>query len=273
MLNATEFTYDGIPSSQYELKIASFNSDNTQEVQYLSPAITAVKSKKSKRFFYAGVSYENLPTYTFSVLKDTQGDENFITDQERREILGWLMDRKGFKDLLIHQPDRYQYIYRCIFSDVQIIYRNGYCVGFTLTATFDSPYCYFERLSRKMTSDGADYVTYTVDNTYSDLWDDYTYPIIKFKPTGLIDTDKLIRVYNETDDVDGIRNFTFTGTSGDLNAEIVVDNEFKTIEGTGVDLNNFNKNWLRLRHGVNILKVKINGTFEVSVRTYMKMGF
>lgn len=273
MLSATEFIYDGIPSSQYNLKIASFNNDNIQETPYLAPAITAVKSKKSKKFFYAGINYEELPTYTFSILKDNQQDEGevIISDKQRREILGWLVGRKGFRDLIIKQSDRMMYLYKCIFSVADIIYFNGYCVGFKITATFDSPFCYCQKSTNIKTSNGQAYMSVIIDNSDSDLWDEYSYPLIRFKPFGYIDNDKTIVAYNESDDPDGNRIFSFK--EGALNEEVVVDNENKIITGVGATLDKFSKKWLRVRRGYNIVKVRINGQFEIITTNYMKMGF
>lgn len=273
MLNATEFIYDGIPSSQYGLRIASFDDGNIQETPYLAPSVTAVKSKKSKRFFYAGVNYEDLPTYTFSVIRDNNlsNADTIITDQQRREILGWLVGRKGFKDLIIKQNDRMMYLYKCIFSEAEIIYLNGYCVGFKITATFDSPFCYCQKTTNIKTSNGNAYMTVILDNSDTDLWDEYTYPTIKFKPSGYVDNDKTIVIYNETDDPNGERVFSFS--EGALNEEVIVDNEKKIITGVGANLDKFSKKWLRVRKGYNIVKVKIKGQFEIITTNYMKMGF
>lgn len=273
MLSATSFTYDGIPSAQYGLTIASLDADPMSETTYLAPSVTAVKSKKSNRFFYASASYDDLPTYSFTILRDNQlaGVDAVINDKDRREILGWLIGRKGFKELIIPQDDRMIYRYRCIFTEVDILYHGGYCIGFTVTAMFDSPFCYAEKSSGVRTSNGSDYVSYVVDNTDSDLWDDYSYPVIKFTPTGYVDEDKTIMAYNSTDDESGNRMFYFT--DGSLNNEVVVDNDLKIITGVGANVQRFSKKWLRLRRGMNTIKVKIKGQFEIINTSYMKMGF
>ena len=56
---------------------------------------------------------------------------------------------------------------------------------------------------------------------------------------------------------------------------ITVDNELKIIESTigGDRLSHFNKNWLRLQHGVNMLQITFKGTMTITVPTYAMIGF
>lgn len=282
MLSATSFIYDGIPSSQYGLKIASFEDDSIKEVAYLAPAITTVKTKKSNKFYYAGVSYDDLPTYSFTILRDNRDPQQCgltINDQERREILGWLIGRKGFKDLVIDRTEgvndgRIHYEYKCIFNNAEIIYHCGKCIGFNVTAVFDSPFCYYKRTTGTRHGLGDRDLKVVIDNYDTDLWDDYSYPTIKFTSKGFVNADKLITVQNYTDDPDGNRLFYFVGSPFDAGeVEVAVDNEKKIITGSGIELDSFSKNWLRLRRGNNTLKVRIEGDFEIIYTCYMKIGF
>lgn len=263
MFNAKYFTYDGISSSAYGLQIASFSSNTVENTACFSPTLTTVKSSKSNRFFYAGIKYDTPPTATFSVVSET-----FISDQLRREILTWLVGRKEFKELVIFQDDLQFYHYNCIFTAAEIIYVNGLCHGFNLTATFDSPYQYTNSLVQTITGDGTvQTVKVTVD---SDLPDEYTYPTIKFKFTDTLSDGKDISIYNTTDSAD--REFSFSGLNA--NTTYTVDNELKTIQGSGGKLlSKFSLKWLRLRKGVNELSVAINGELTLTVPLYVKIGF
>ena len=259
MFNATYFTYDGIFSGTYGLKIADFNTDVVIETPVFSPTLNVSKPATSNRFFHNGIVYESAPQYQFSIVS-----EQPIDDVIRREILAWLTGRKEFKRLYIHQPDLESYYYNCVFTDMQIIAVNGRCHGFRFTANFDSPYQYGE--PTVVNIEGTGVSQKILINNRSDIIDGYTYPIVSFKSnTGSID------IVNNTDDMN--RHFILSGLLAD--EEITVDNELKYITSSraGEKLSNFNKNWLRLRPGYNELNVSINGTGKIVCPTYVMIGF
>ena len=92
MFNATEFTYDGIYSEQYGLKIASFNSNALEETPYVIPSVVVGKAPKAKKFHYLDLTYDSPPTYDFSVVSEEAIEEELL-----REILSlWKMRRAQF---------------------------------------------------------------------------------------------------------------------------------------------------------------------------------
>jgi hypothetical protein len=191
-----------------------------------------------------------------------------ITDVTRREVLAWLTARGAFKKLQIHQPDLEDYYYNCVFTDISIIYVNGNCHGFRVTANFDSPYQYGEPSSVTVSGSGNTEQITIVNN--SDISDDYVYPVVEFSSNS--DTNGYsIKIINETDD--DSREFIFSGL--DAGEHVVVDNELRHIKSSNnvTRLSNFNKNWLRLRKGDNVLKVTINGNVTIKCPTYIMIGF
>ncbi len=258
MFSASYFTYDGVFSGQYGLMIADFNAQSVSETPVFQPSIKTHKTVRSNRFFYNGITYEALPQYTFSILSEAE-----IPDVVRREILSWLVGREGFRRLSIHQDDLENYWYNCIFTDVHNIYVHGRCHGFRLTANFDSPY-QRGKSSEVDISDSAVAQTVYIDNK-SDIVDDYTYPLVE------ITSGDSISITNLTDD--SARIFSFHGSGyGD---KLTIDNELKMISsGSGAALlGGFNKNWLRLRKGVNELSVTTNGSCRIICPTYVMIGF
>ena len=285
MFNATHFSYDGVYSGLYGLLIASFDSDTVDNTFAFAPTVKTVKSAKRNRFSFAGIEYEETPEFAFSVICP-----DVIPDILRREILTWLVGRKGFKRLQIHQPDYDGYEYNCIFSGAEIIYVNGNCHGFNLTATFDSPYCYGKPKKQRIKGNG-DEIRIKVINE-SDIIDDYVYPIVKFSVKApFIDggVQKEISIINLNDPADpsGIRAFEFSGLfENDIIThldDVTVDNELKIITKSahgdnaiipGADLlSRFNKNWLRFKRGVNELKIRINGEIYIETPAYILIGF
>lgn len=266
MFSATYFTYDGVFSGEYGLMIADFNDSSVDETAAFSPSFTTHKPAASNRFFYGGINYDSHPTYQFSIISEGE-----IPDNARRRILSWLVGRNEFKTFRLHQPMFEEYYYRCVFSDVQIIYVNGHCHGFRLTANFDSPYQYGK--PSKIKFNGTS--TIKIKNK-SDIVGGYVYPVIKFEAGAQVDGVNLT-IVNNTDDsntqVVSAREFVLSGLA---NGEMVtVDNEMRHIQSDspGERLSNFNKNWLRLCPGVNELSITTTGSGEIICPTYMMIGF
>lgn len=263
MLNATDFTYDGVFSGVYGLQIASMNDSVVEETSYVTPTITTVKPSKAKRFYYMDSKYEETPTFEFSIIS-----ANTIPDLVQRDILRWLDNRKGFKTLIIHQPEFDSYTYNCIFSVTSIIYHAGCCIGFNLRAMFDSPYHYAASKKIRVTGSGT-VQDITVYNN-SDIIDDYVYPTVKFK----LNSNGSLIIYNKTDDAACARGFKFTNIAA--NTQITVDNELKIISSnTSADyLDKFDgKKWLRLVRGKNVLQIQVNGEVEITFPQYIKIRF
>ena len=258
MFNATEFIYDGIYSGQYGLKIASFNSSVIEETSYVVPSVVVGKSATSKKFHYLDITYDSPPTYDFSVLS-----EDYITSEMSREILTWLDSRKGFRPLVIMQTGLDELTYNCIFTVSSMIYHAGRCIGFNLSATFDSLYVKGRPIEVTVFGDGnTKYVDLYND---SDNIDEYIYPDVEFDTA-----DGDIYIVNTTDDKE--REFEFRGLSP--NSLYKVDNELKIITGAGKDLlSKFSKKWLRVLRGKNHLKVRVNGVVTISCPRYVKISF
>ena len=286
MFNATYFTYDGVYSGQYGLMIADFDDSAVIETAAFSPSLNTIKPSRLNRFLYNGLTYETPPQHPFSIISQYP-----IEDVMRRKILSWLVAREGFKVLKIHQTDLERYYYRCIFTDIQIIFVNGNCHGFRVTANFDSPYQYGEPVSSGLINGSANIRLYN----YSDIPDNYVYPIVKFDAVEntpiTLDADNTLSAWiesfnnrnikcyldivNTTDST--TRHFALAGNNPAtylVNKNITIDNEIKHISGGSHGLlKYFNKNWLRLRPGVNELTIKTNGRVEIICPTYVKLGF
>lgn len=275
MFNASYFTYDGKYSGEYGLRIASFDDDSMQTTNQPEPTINVVKPPKSKKFYLTGVNYENAPTFEFSVISNRP-----IHPENKREILSWLDGRTAFKELVFHQPGFEDIVYKCIFNVNAIRYHKGECIGFELTATFDSPYQKGRDIVKTVTGTG-EAVVIAIYN-HSDIPDEYIYPTVTFKATKALATGENIIIQNVTDDPGGTRKFFFKDLA--VNNEVVVDNELKKITAS-IDndvLQNFckvdgaamsHKNWLRLRHGRNELSITVNGTVKIDCPQYIKIGF
>lgn len=271
MFNASYFTYDNVFSGYYDLQIADFDAEPVNETAFVEPELVTLKTARSNRFFFTGVQYNNIPQYPFSIISP-----NIIDDNRRRAILQWLIGRNGFKTLVIHQRDLESYTYRCVFTNVDIIYVNGYCHGFRVTANFDSQYAYQEPTVITSTASGSA-VTVNINNE-SDI-DGYVYPVVDFTASAAV-SDKAISITNTTDS--DSREFALYWYNDSTyphgvtaNEDMHVDNDLHIISSSLPDekLSCFNKNWLRLRPGNNVLSVTINGSVTITCPKYSFIGF
>ena len=263
MFSATYFTYDGVFSGLYGLMIADFDDNSVIETNAFSPSLNTVKPPALNRFFHNGMTYDAAPQHTFSIISEYP-----ISSNIRREIISWLFGRDSYKILKIHQPDLEGIHYNCVFTTIDIIYINGYCHGFRVTANFDSFYQYAEPTSIEITGNGTEIIKEI--NNQSDVKYGYIYPTITFSMTAPVG-DYDISIVNKSDN--SSRYFRFQGLLA--NEEITVDNELKHITSNigGEKLSNFNKNWLRLKPGVNELSIVLNGTATITCPSYVLLGF
>ena len=280
MFSAAYFTYDGIYSGQYGLRIATFDTSAMQETTQTVPTINTIKSANSKRFYLAGVQQKDAPTFQFSLVSELP-----IDIYNRIDILSWLDGRASFKPLIIHQNDYNDLTFNCVFVVNSIRYFKDNCIGFTVTATFDSPYQKLPSIKKTVTSDGVEQTITIINN--SDIKDEYIYPTVTFTAKKSLGSGEQITIQNVTDDAGGTRKFYFKNLldASDVGGITVnVDNELKKITANkgGHLLQNFcymdgakmsNKNWLRLRKGENILNININGTVTIDCPQYIKIGF
>lgn len=263
MFSASYFTYDDVYSGVYGLRIASFKSDSVEETSVFAPSFKAMKSVGGNRFFHNGIDYTNAPEYRFTILC-----ENPISEVVRREILAWLTCTSRYLKLQIHQPDLENCYYMCVFTNIDIIYFLGDCVGFNVTANFDSQYAYGKSQKIKSSCDGAEKLVKLINK--SDITDTFTFPIVNFTVKGQVGG-KSISIENKSLPM----NLPFEFKGLNTGETISVDNELKIINSsvTGDRLSCFNKNWLRLKKGVNELKILAKGDVEIICPTYVLIGF
>lgn len=263
MFNASYFTYDGVYSGEYGLRIADFDDSTVITTDVFTVEPVTSKPARLNRFYYGGAKFETQPSFTFTILSESP-----IPDSFRREIITWLLGRGEYKELIVNQNDLEGYTYRCVFTSVNIIYVRGYCCGFTVTALFDSPYAYGTPTKVSVKGTGTAQTVTIINN--SDVLDGYVYPKVSFQATSAV-SDKAISIVNQTDNP--VRAFEFSTLTA--NEQITVDNELKIITSSvsGDKVSSFNKNWLRLRKGANKLSVTINGTATIECPNYVLIGF
>ena len=259
MYGARSFTYDGKSSwDNFGLLIADFDNNSVKESEAYTVDVKLDKAPGMIRFYNCGADLPIPPTCEFTVISEEE-----ISPEKRSEFLSLVCGRKQFKDLRFYGGDHEDYVYRCIFTSAKIIWVNGRCFGFKLTAQFDSIY------ARK-----ADLNTYKMQNgksplvmNDSDILDDYVYPMVVIDSVA----EGHIQLSNWTDVDDFETIFRFDNLKDGL---ITVDNETRCVFAADKEiLSKFNKTWLRLFPGRNTIYYEGNCEVTISFPTYKLIGY
>lgn len=256
MITAKHFTYNGVSSQEYGLEIAAFNNDeNVTESEVYNANVTTLQVPNNLRVT-RGTYERGVPSsFTFSIVRYPE-----ITAAERSVIISWLLSNKYFSPIKFFQDDLTYYTINGIFTAIESIFVNGRCQGFTLTVQPDSFYAKGVPTEVNVTTAGTSVVS--IRNN-SEIYNEYVYPVVTFTGTS-------VSITNITDDEN--RTFAFNGLTA--TEYMVVDCETKLIipSSGGSKLSNFNKLWLRLRPGINQLRIITPGTVKVTCPTYMLFG-
>lgn len=275
MIAAKYFLYDGIFSGDYGLEIADFNVQNVEENEIYTPTLSVLKVPHSVRFFHGGISYDSPQQIEFSVVSQRE-----LGSIARAHILSHLMGRNEFKKLTFMMSSTAEYSYNAVFTSASLIYVNGICHGIRLVASLDSQFARHSTPVRQIAfadgfqTQGSVKTQTIIVRNMSQLGDEYTYPTVEFYGPA-------ITIYNETDDPNHNRPFTFDGIQSD--ERITVDNETKIIttdaSGVGTRLNNFtSRHWLRMRYKENSVRIEIPSTATphdvvITCPSYCMIGF
>lgn len=282
MFNAEEFTYDGVFSGKYGLKIASLNSSTTEETSYAGIDTLFDKPSKGRKFYYIGSKVTSPPTCEFAVLCKEP-----LQDFSLKEISVWL-EKDGFKPLVVHQPDLNNYKYMCVFNITSLIYHCGRCIGLNLRATFDSHFMYGADTITNATIKEGETKEFSILNK-SDKTPTAKYVNPKMEITFSNSTpspsEVAVVLTNNTDD--NQREFRLKVPDG--TKKIIVDNQEKKIEmysgangeivERGLYLDKFiGKNWLRLLSGKNQVSATIENasgdtTIKITCPQYVKIRY
>ena len=259
------FTYNGIPSELYDLRIFGFDITSTSSPSD-SPAGGDVNiieqwiTRKDKPYYY-GRTYSTPLEFDFTV-----GSFNSIPSDTRSAIEGWLIGQMNYQPLQIIQDDLMNTVFNVIFSKATNSYVGNVNYSLNLHARCDRPWgIYYPPLVTKTynTNPILDEFTYYNGSDNSD----YNHPqlVITMNNYGGNFT-----LFNRNDNN---RQFIFTGLSA--NEVITIDNDKEILSSSlgYLRMGNFNKNFFRLLQGNNILNLSGNiSQFTLSSVWAKKVG-
>ena len=252
---AKSFVYGGEVSESYNLQIASnetgtISSNGSGTVEIIQDFIF----RKPVPYFY-GVKYSSNLSFPVTFFSPDE-----ITALDASYIQKWLFGGSSYKNLAIAQPDMEGIYFRTIFTDPQIIRSGNLIRGFSGMAVCDSQWVrtYPRTITYNYTSapSGSSIVFY--NNSH---YEGYNKPNISFTMNA---SGGDISIVNESD---SNREFKFTGLSA---YEVITVNSDLGIITSSLGyrrLSNFNKNFMRLKDGVNNLSLtgaisQLNITYE-----------
>lgn len=224
----------------------------------------AIPNKKS---FYLYESNITEPL-TFNVMFMHRCDNNYIELDEQHTIMDWLMFEDEYKWLQIDTEGFENLFFRAKFYNPQLKTNGSKAFAMTFTCMLDSGHAYSEEIIKKYTITPDDN-TFTLFNN-SSFKNMYIYPtmqIIIGENTEALEIENLSEVNSSR------HKFRLTNLQeGD---SIFVDGENKIMYKEASNdslLQDFNKQWFRLKQGKNIIKITGNVTITIKYREKRMVG-
>ena len=243
--SAMSFIYDNISSEDYGLYIGSI--DNKTITSSMASTNTELIfdsiANRSENFVYGVKQTEPCLTFDielFSYEKLSRSDISYID--------AWLFSNRKPKKLVLCQEDMANYTFYAIFSKNEIKAYANKPYMLTCTIVCSSAYGYeIEKKDEYIINNGSTVVRF--NNLSGGI--NYLYPKLEFvcnKDLGAITIENLS---------DNNRKFIISNL---YNGEkITIDEWFQIESSTGLlRLENCNKQWLRLKNGINNIKISGN---------------
>lgn len=263
------FIYDGHSSEEFNLTIASFDSNDEIPMGLTRNILKGETNRFRTSPNHMGTSYDDVLTFKVTLVKNpckrtTEKDMYFLED-EIDNINAWLTSSDY--PILFHMYDYdnendHKYDYFGIFTDVETQTVGGRVIGLIYTFTTNSPYAFTEKIEKDFVCSGETNITIEVNSSERKR---EIYPVIKLLPTG----DPLERV---TITIKSITDNNRSMILKVLKEPIIIDCS-KSMISDAVGLLNFEDlgisdldyiYWLRLYHGINtfIVTGDVELTFE-----------
>ena len=252
-----EFVFDGVSCHEMGLMVYDFGSNVQGDASFTSAGkiVSDSTSRRYDNFFYGLEQNEPMEyTLVFGANIESLDENEHIDRYEVEAIASWLTGHNSRKWLEIVQPDMDSFRYKCIISELRLITHGNMPWAFSCKVTCDSPFAYTHIDKKIIDIEGYREINYFNRSTYNGY----------YMPKLIIETSGggSICIENESD---GNRSFAFNELpTGNLT--IVVDNQNQVIveEKTGINMYPyFNYKFLRLRRGIN--KLKITGTCTIQI--------
>ena len=261
----SSFIFDGIPSEGYELMMYDVGLPSDSDVAFASTGTIQeeVIGKRWKPYFYGLQRGTKLQlVLTFGVNQHRIDNGQFLDRTEIAQIAAWLTGYDEYKFLSIDQEDMIGLRFKCIFTNLAIVPYGNVPWALRATVTCDSPYAYM--LPEKFSQAVTDTRIFMLRNL-SSLSGYYLPKVIirldggnSFEVTNLSDNARSMAFF---DLPDGISEIAI-----DCNLGLITSNTYANM------YEHWNKKFLRLKRGVNKIKVTGRGSIEITCEFPVNVG-
>lgn len=253
-VTALSFIYNGISSEDFNLYVGGFDSSSIKQ-DMASTNIEFIQDRLPTRienFIYGIQQSEANLKFKLNLFSYEYLSRNDVT-----YIDNWLFANKKPKKLMFCQEDMATYTYLAVFSKNNIIYHGNQIIGFECDVVCDSAYAYEQEITESYVVQRGVETKIRFNNLSGGI--NYLYPKISWtcnKDGGGI------RIVNENDG-----NRTFVMSNLRMGEKITIDNYFQITSSLGLlRSEDCNKQWLRLKQGIN--KIVVSGDTSRFYMTY-----
>lgn len=240
---ATEFVFDGVPSSAYGLFIGNTGRGNASS-SGISFNMTMDMSGSGTKQLLLGVKYDAPLTFNLDVFSFEPMDNLHIS-----KVQNWLCGRNTYKKLQIVQDDLSSVYFNCIIGKPNITYVGNMARMISFQVTCDAPWAY--ELPKEIVKNTS---TWSFRNT-SDHWDWLIPNFVEITCSG-----GDLKIVNVTD---GRETVLLNRKSGEIITMSETTGVVKSSSGLRL-MDDFNKNFIRFVSGnndfvmQNVSQIKIN---------------
>lgn len=243
---AANFVYDGIPASEFGLRISSL-SEQENSVGASVELMTQSVYRRSKEYL---LGVKQAPVLNIPI---TITVENELTATQASTISKWLFGQSTYKKLQIVQPDMEYVYFNCIFTNPSLIQIGNITRGFSATAVCDSPFAW--EFPKATSYNFRDYLVMEniLFNNTSDS-SDYLYPILLVRANMF---GGYLRITNNSDNE---RAFYISNLQP--NETVIIDNDLQYASGIETGINHLQDmaysgyKWFRYIPGANNLSIE-----------------
>jgi phage-related protein len=243
------FLYNGIASETYGLKIASLDSSGaTSNAAGSNIDILEQRVLRKPIPYFLGVTLSPKLQFELSAYVDGEMDATMFASVSK-----WLFGQRSYKRFEVNQPDLAGMYWNVLFSDPKVEKVGNLIRGFSCKAICNAPFgFYYPKVVTYSFVDATVDSTVIFNNT-SDDGNDYIYPSLTIVMNSQASPDMSI-----TNSDDGNRIFSFTDVSA--GETLIVDCYRQTITSSTslIRIGKFNKAFLRLKNGLNHLRIQGN---------------
>lgn len=258
----SKFIYDGVYSDYYDIICAHTSKEDIHT--RMSVAETSLSTNNSSRVSGFDIITQNYSSPIVFQLQVFKNNFSEFTPLEERKLVKWLVKNGKYKKFQIDNEYYEEFFWYANISNPQNIYINGKS-GMEFTVTFKYPYAYQKKIIRNKTvTSTTKNITIPVDTDD----DSYVYPIVTIT---MLEPGNLT-IENSTE-VDR-RKCTINDLL--LNEQVTMNCTTPLISSNKKDVDvimgKFNKNWIRLMDGDNILTFSHNCNVSFEYRQPRKVG-